>query len=356
MDSRQRFLSALSGQMPDRVPVFDFPAQKDLFEVLLGRRPDSYNGRDVAEVSMALGFDAAWIPFGGYPGLEPDWIDRGVTYRDEWGVTYKVEPVSWPDDAPIGFPIATREDLKKLQCPDPTIPGREQDICEALQVAQGRIAILGGVRGPFSQAWYLMGPHNLLFAFHDDPGLLASLFAVSNQYNLEAGRLQAKAGVDAFFIFDDIGYKTAPFISLEHYRRLVLPYIQELIDGLRKTGRSIIFHSDGRIRVFLDDMVEAGIAAIHPLQRTAGMDIREIKEKFGRRICIVGNVDSSVTLPYGSPEDVEREVRECIRVAGPGGGYILASDHSLHDGIPVRNIKAMVDAGRKWGGYPLALD
>ena len=85
------------------------------------------------------------------------------------------------------------------------------------------------------------------------------------------------------------------------------------------------------------------------------MDIREIKEKFGHKICIVGNVDSSVTLPYGSPEDVDREVRECIRVAGPGGGYILASDHSLHDGIPVGNIKAMFDAGRKWGSYPLAV-
>ncbi len=101
--------------------------------------------------------------------------------------------------------IATREDLKKLKCPDPTIPGREQDIWEALQVTQGRIAILGGVRGPFSQAWYLMGPHNLLVAFHDDPELVTSLFAVSNQYNLEAGRLQAEAGVDAFFIFDDMG-------------------------------------------------------------------------------------------------------------------------------------------------------
>ena len=356
MDSKQRFLSALSGQIPDRVPVFDFPAQKDLFDALLGRRPSSYNGRDVAEVSMALGLDAAWIPFGGYPGLEPDWIEPGVTYRDEWGVTYQVEPVSWPDDAPIGFPIATREDLKKLTCPDPTIPGREQDICEALRVSQGRIAILGGVRGPFSQAWYLMGPHNLLVAFYDDPDLLTSLFAVSNRYSLEAGRLQAKAGVDAFFIFDDIGYKTAPFISLEHYRRLVLPYIQELIDGLRGTGRSIIFHSDGRIRMFLDDMVEAGISGIHPLQRTAGMDIREIKETFGHRICIVGNIDSSVTLPYGSPEEVDREVRECIQVAGPGGGYILASDHSLHDGIPIRNILAMIRAGRKWGSYPLALD
>jgi uroporphyrinogen decarboxylase len=355
MDSRQRFLTALNGQIPDRVPIFDFPAQRELFETVIGRRPTSYNGRDVAQVSIALGLDAAWIPFGGYPGLEPDWIEPGVSYRDEWGVTYKIEPVSWPDDAPIVFPIASREDLGTLKCPDPTIPGRERDIREAQQVAQGRIAILGGVRGPFSQAWYLMGPQNLLIAFHDDPELVTSLFAVSNQYNLEAGRRQADAGVDAFFIFDDIGYKTAPFISLDHYHRLVLPFIQVLIDGLRKTGRRVIFHSDGKIHAFLQDMVDAGISGIHPLQRTAGMDLRQIKEEFGDRVCIVGNVDSSVTLPYGSVKDVEQEVKECIRIAGPGGGYVLASDHSLHDGIPVENIRAMIRSGREWGSYPLAV-
>jgi uroporphyrinogen decarboxylase len=110
------------------------------------------------------------------------------------------------------------------------------------------------------------------------------------------------------------------------------------------------------VRIFVPDMVDAGISGFHPVQRSAGMDLKDMKDTFGQKICLVGNVDSSVTLPYGSREDVEREVRECIRVAGPGGGYILASDHSLHDGIPVGNIQAMIEAGRKWGSYPLVVD
>jgi len=356
MESRSRFLVALEGGTPDRVPLFDFPAHRGLFEELIGRRPATYSGRDLVQVGLALGLDAVWIPFGGYPGLEPDWIEPGVTYRDEWGVTYKIESVSWPDDAPIEFPVSSRGDLRRLTVPDLTIPDRDRDIREAMEVGGGRIAILGGVRGPFSQAWYLMGPERLFLTFHDDPGLVGSLFAISNQYSLEAGRLQAKAGVDAFFIFDDMGYKTAPFISLDHYRSLVLPHVAELIDGLCRTGRKVIFHSDGQINIFLDDLVEAGIAGIHPLQRTAGMDIRGIKAKYGQRLCIFGNIDASVTLPYGSQEEVEREVRECIRVAAPGGGYVLGSDHSLHEGIPVRNIKAMVAACREWGSYPISLE
>jgi uroporphyrinogen decarboxylase len=356
MHGRERFLAALAGRQPDRVPIFDFLCQKDIFEATIGRRPDKYNGRDVAQASFALGLDAAWIPFGGYPGLEPDWIEKGVTYRDEWGVTYQIAPVSWPDDAPVNFPITSREDLKGYKPPDPTQPGRIHDIEAALEIAQGRIAILGGVRGPFSQAWYLLGPKRLLMSFYDDPQLVTALFKISNEYYIEAARIQAEAEVDAFFIFDDMGYKSGPFISLEHYRRLLLPYVQELVSSLKATGKLVIFHSDGCISSYLDDMVEAGISGIHPLQRTAGMDLRTVKEKYGQQICILGNVDSSVTLPFGSVEEVEREVKECIGIARSNGGYVLGSDHSLHDGIPMENIWAMIKAGKEWGRYPLVLD
>ena len=79
------------------------------------------------------------------------------------------------------------------------------------------------------------------------------------------------------------------------------------------------------------------------------MDLRTVKEKYGKRFCLVGNIDSSRTLPYGTPEDVACEVREAIDIAAPGGGYILASDHSLHDGIPLENIVTMFAVGRSYG-------
>ena len=99
----------------------------------------------------------------------------------------------------------------------------------------------------------------------------------------------------------------------------------------------------------MDDFAQTKIASIHPLQRTAGMDLRAVKEQYGDRFCIIGNVDSSRTLPYGTPEDVKAEVKEAIEIAAPEGGYVLASDHSLHDGIPVENILALRDAGLKYG-------
>ena len=79
------------------------------------------------------------------------------------------------------------------------------------------------------------------------------------------------------------------------------------------------------------------------------MDLHYVKETYGDRFCIIGNIDSSRTLPFCSADEVEAEVREAIDIAAPGNGYILASDHSLHDGIPVENILRMFRVGAEYG-------
>jgi uroporphyrinogen decarboxylase len=121
------------------------------------------------------------------------------------------------------------------------------------------------------------------------------------------------------------------------------------VDYVDSLGVPALLHSCGNISAYLDLLAETKIKSIHPLQRTAGMDLRRIKAEYGKRFCLIGNIDSSGTLPFGSPEDVRAEVRQAIADAAPGGGYILASDHSLHDGIPIGNITAMFDEGMKAG-------
>ena len=79
------------------------------------------------------------------------------------------------------------------------------------------------------------------------------------------------------------------------------------------------------------------------------MDLLDIKERYGNLWCIIGNIDSSRTLPYGTPGEVAAEVRGAIDIAAPGGGFVLASDHSLHDGIPIENIVTMFRVGAEYG-------
>jgi uroporphyrinogen decarboxylase len=83
------------------------------------------------------------------------------------------------------------------------------------------------------------------------------------------------------------------------------------------------------------------------------MDLKDVKERYGSRICILGNVDCRYVLPFGTEEDVRRDVHRCIDAAAKGGGYVLASSNSLHANCKVENIYTMIDEARKYGKYPI---
>ena len=349
MNRKERLLTAIRLQQPDRVPMFDFLFQQPMYEALIGRRPESYNGPDAVALALALDHDGVWLPFGGYTGFKPVQLGED-TYIDEWGTTYRHTASSWPIDAPIDFPIKSRADLARYRPPDPTLPGRLSELEAARDMPNDHLVLLAGLQGPFTTAWMLMGYEQICYALYDDPEMLTEIFKISNEYFKEAARLCVQAGCDGIWLADDLGDSTRGFLKVELFRKYLLPYLAELAEYMANLGVPVLLHSCGHIREYLPDLAQTKISAIHPLQRTAGMDLRWVKEHYGHRFCIVGNIDSSRTLPFGTPEQVAAEVREAINIAAPGGGYVLASDHSLHDGIPVENIITMFRVGREYGG------
>ena len=348
MKRKERLLAALHRKPVDRVPLFDFLFQKPMYQALIGRTPDAYNGTDAVACALALEHDGVWLPFGGFSGFQPKRIDD-KTYVDEWGTTYQQDPASWPIDAPIDYPIKSREDLLAYKPPDPTLPGRDTQITEAAAADNDDLALLGGVTGPFTTTWMLMGYERICFALYDDTDMLTACFKMANEYNKEAARRSVDAGCIGIWLSDDLGDSNNGFMKNDHFKRLLLPHLAEQAEYIDSLGVPVLMHSCGCITQYLDDLAQTKIASIHPLQRTAGMELRDVKEQYGERFCIIGNVDSSRTLPYGTPEEVEAEAREAIEIAAPGNGFILASDHSLHDGIPIENILALRDAGLKYG-------
>ncbi len=348
MTGRERLLAALRLEKPDRVPMFDFLFQEPMYEELIGHKPGVYNATDAVACALALEHDGVWLPFGGFSGFEPKMLDE-KTYIDEWGTTYRKDPASWPIDAPIDYPIKSREDMAKYKSPDPTLPGRDAEIKKAVANNPEDLALLGGVLGPFTAAWLLMGYERICMALYDDPGILTECFKMSVEYSKEAARLSVAAGCHGMWISDDFGDSHSGFMSNDHFDELVLPHIAELAEYIDGLGVAVLLHSCGCINQYLPQLAQTKIVSIHPLQRTAKMDLKEVKEKYGDRFCIIGNIDSSRTLPYGTVDDVIAEVKEAIEIASPGGGFILASDHSLHDGIPIENITALRDTGLKYG-------
>lgn len=358
MSPKQRFLAALHRQPVDRVPMFDFLFQRPLFTELIGRTPASYNARDAMTLTQALGLDGVWIPFGAFAGWTPETLGENV-YKDEWGTTFETNAASWPIDAPIAYPLPNREALAGYAPPDAMAAGRMTEIETAVainrELGDRAVAILGGVGGPLTTAWMLVGYEDICLALYDDPDFLKEVVQMAVDFAIPAATRMAEAGVDGMTVSEDLGSSCAGLIAPGHFRDIFKPALGQIISHVKGLGLPVLLHSCGHIYDYIDDLIELGIDALHPMQRTAGMDLARVKAQYGDRICLVGNIDSSRTLPYGTPADVVAEVRDAIAVAAPGNGYILASDHSLHDGIPVENIQAMFGAGLKYGAYPLAI-
>ena len=205
---RDRFLAALKRQPVDRVPLFDFLFQRPLFHDLIGRTPDAYNARDAMDLTVAMGLDGVWIPYGCHSGWSAEKITERI-YKDEWGTTFQKDDAAWPIDAPIAFPLKTREDLRGYAPPDPLAEGRLDEINTAMamnrELGERAVAVLGGVNGPLTVTWFLIGYENLCLSLYDDPGFLQELVDLAVDFDVKAINRMARAGVDAMILADDYG-------------------------------------------------------------------------------------------------------------------------------------------------------
>jgi uroporphyrinogen decarboxylase len=359
MKHRERFLHTLEGKETDRIPVFDFLSSKKLFQHTIGRSSEEYLARDIMEATIALNLDAAFIPYGGYAGYSlelPDELKnkslKENQYIDEWGTVYQKDDASWPADAPVEFPIETRDDFEKWVVPDAHAPGRIDGILQAMEINQGYdAAILGGLNGPFTVALMAMGLTNISFAMADDPDLVTDIMRKANEFMIPAIDIMIDAGVDGIFIADDLGHKTNCFFNPDAMREYVLPEIRRLAQHIKSRGAYALFHSCGDINAVFADVVDMGFDAMHPIQKSAGMDLSKIKQDFGDRVCLIGNIDSTNVLPYASADEVRDAVLDCFKVAGKGGRYILASDSDLRDDMPLENMLSMINTAIECGEY-----
>lgn len=160
----------------------------------------------------------------------------------------------------------------------------------------------------------------------------------------------------AFVTGTDFGAQNGPFISPKAYRDLYKPFHLEVNNWIHKntTWKSFI-HSCGSVKALLPDLVEAGFDVLNPVQcSAAGMDPSNLKNEFGDRITFWGGgVDTQKTLPFGTAEDVRREVLERIKTFGTGGGFVFNTTHNVQARIPVENVLAMYETVRDFGKYPL---
>lgn len=344
-------MAALRLEEPDRVPLFDYLFNPEIFKTILGRFPPRV-AEDWVKCTKKLGLDALWLAPDSPEGFQLRSGGKPGTFYDEWGIVCAAKETSWPIPWIVDHPLRDTEKIEELEPPDPHASGRMRTIEKAVKLAGEDMAVIGGIGGPFSNTYLLFSFTTYSICLFRRPSIIHKAAEMITHFNIEIGKRMIDAGVDVVKISDDLGMSDSLMISPKSFKEFVFPYLRRMVSALKKKGVVVAMHSDGNINAVIPDLVEIGINALHPLQRKAHMDISEIKEKYGNRICLMGNVDVTGALSFGSMEEIRRETKECIKTASPGGGHILASDHSL-TGINTDRAKTMFDAARTYGKYPI---
>ena len=202
----------------------------------------------------------------------------------------------------------------------------------------------------FERHWSLRGMENALMDYYTDPDSVHRLFrALTDFYLAVIERMAADWKVDGVFTSDDIGTQTGPFFSLPIFREFFKPYYRELIDKAHSLGMHFWLHTCGNIELFLPDFVDIGMDVIHPVQKYT-MDERRIAERFGKDICIWGGFDVQQVIPWGSPEDVRREVRFMIDTyQRPEGRFMLTAGNGVTEDCPIESLEALFDETISYG-------
>jgi len=352
--SKERVLKAIDLEEPDVVPFFDFLYENRSFENVLRKKVTSITPEIIVEGHRALGLDMICVGAGPPEG----WVNRRVSPNievDEWGIKYKVTSSFRALPWFLEGPIKTPEDLEAYQMPDPYSPGRLKNLKAILAMVGEDMAVAASfpLGGPLTAASFLTRFDLFLKHVMTDPAFADRLLDLQTLYCLEIGKQYTDAGVEIIFLNEDLGDVHGPFLAPKILRERVMPYIKRLCETFKKRGAKVLLHCDGNLNPIMDDLLGLGIDGLHPLERKSKMDITEIKSEYGDRVCLIGNVDASLLLPLGSYEEIAKQIKECIEVAAPGGGYIFASDHSIHPGVPGDRAKLLFQTAKKYRKYPM---
>ena len=376
MTPRERVLAALAHEEPDRVPIvigtsnttgIKMPACRRL-AAHLGMRPPERYIYDWPELGTALIDEPLLERLGSDARGVLDRFPASVYERnrqrpphdpciDDWGTgQVEIAPGEWfPGIHPLRE-ARTLDAIEHHPWPDPDDRTRFAHVrAEAERLRrENRYAVIGTpwLLFPLERAFALQGMDTFLMNLVLAPDFARALLEriaelckrLMANFLRECGHL-----LDIVKIGDDLGSQDRLLMSPAMYRSVLKPIHADYIQFIKeRTGAKVFFHTDGDVFDLVEDFIEIGVDILNPVQTSAGRmsDLVELKRRVRGRLVLCGAIDTHAVLPHGTPEDVRREVRRVIDILGPGGGYMLASVHTIMNDVPPENILAMVDAAR----------
>ena len=196
------------------------------------------------------------------------------------------------------------------------------------------------------------GEHMPAFCYRlaDEPERVkADAAAMVERALVNAERMRG-CGLDGFALCADYCFNSGPFLRPSQFAEFVTPFLARLIAGYRDMGFYAIKHTDGNIMPIIDQLVQAGPHALHSLDPQAGVDMAEVKRRYGDQVCLIGNVNCGA-LDTGTVEEVVESARYALRHGMPGGGYIFSTSNCIYTGMPLDRYELVLDVWRAEGNY-----
>jgi uroporphyrinogen decarboxylase len=397
MDAIDRVLKSINHEEPDRVPSFEISidnlkicnhfnedylfkgttkATKDIWEL---------NKGDIEEVTQTFlkasetrsylknvfnrhlsilnknNIDLATVPLTGYI-MFPNRIYYDY-FTDEYGRNFELKNTEDTMDI-FYYRDGIYKNFEEYEAgikPDPDNPRRKKYFTGMKKVQdsyEGKIYCAPALWSTFEATWQAFGFPNFCRQLIHSPNI-KKIFDERGKFQVEVLKRFIEWGEsNLVFVFDDFGYKTGLMISPSHYKKYVIPWMNEICKVAHKAGLKVILHSCGDIYKIFEDLINAGVDVFHPIEPTTAnpdYDIFKLKEKYGDKITLMGNV-SPQDLATQTPEFIQNYTKKLIKELAPGGGYILSSGHSINPAVKLENFFAMHDTLKKYGNYPIQIN
>ncbi len=351
MTSRERVLETLRGGIPDRICRRD-----EIWSETVERWRQEGLGPE-EDIATKFGFDFCIVPgpdlsfrfpveviedcdeytvqrdangvlrkdFKRESGHTPHWMDHTIKTREDW--ERHRERLEWTDDR-------VNPDTRQLY-----EEGRDKGLFTHYTVVEA-----------YEAAWPVWGQVGIFTQMMDDPDLVSDVFATYTDLIIAGARHMLETGIDfdGAWFYGDLGYRNSTLFSPRLYEQLLLPQHKRMCEFFNSLGKPVILHSCGRIQELIPRFIEAGFAAIQPLEAKAGQDVRELKKTYGKQITFFGNID--VRKMSGTRDDVREELLSKLEVAAEGG-YVYHSDHSVPPTVSWENYCYLMELLDEHGRY-----
>ncbi|MHB1484685.1 MAG: uroporphyrinogen decarboxylase family protein [Saccharofermentanales bacterium] len=339
--NKQRMLDVLNHRKPDRVPNFEVLVDNPAFNTIMGRTVTGLDGshtlanidpQDYIEFVKKIGQDVIGMCFYSLP----------FYYKDDSGNRRHVDYV-----------IKSKEDLDRI------LPMSIEDLAPRFRLLEeyrkavagtdiGTFAITGSILGSLYDMYFKFD--NFMYTLYDDFELIERALEMCISFHEMIISELLKYDLTFLYIGDDIAFKSTTLINPEILRKIWIPGIERMIRPFKKKNIPVLFHSDGNMIDVIPDLIDIGVDAINPIE-PYGMDIRDIKRRFGKNLTLFGNLDVGGNLSLGTPASVRKEAEELIDAVGTDGGFVLCSSHSITKNVPADNFLAMVETAQTYGVY-----